>query len=319
MEINKTKYKYSDRLIPKSAIKKFKSNALNYLINRDDLLKLKDELFMGIIKDVRINNLTSLHKDKLFKTKIEKKLEKLYKVLPKEHRLQYNSKNLNKVRPQIDSIIDDILSSSKVVNSYYKYIEKVHDINFQNKEYYGYSKDNNYVDNQIKKLYSKIGNDILNHYKGYKSEQFLNNQKEYLSKNIFKLNLKTNNNITENKKMVLGVSLYKIAKYNNLNNNQTKRLIYRWYTKSKFNSSFDEYYKNLLAQVNNNPLTTTEFYKTLNDMNLNKNNYHKQKQKYYIKRFVYNKLLYNALEHIRYENERIEKEIVESMKEELTY
>ena len=100
---------------------------------------------------------------------------------------------------------------------------------------------------------------------------------------------------------------------------KTKRLIYRWYTKSKFNSSFDEYYKNLLAQVNNNPLTTTEFYKTLNDMNLNKNNYHKQKQKYYIKRFVYNKLLYNALEHIRYENERIEKEIVESMKEELTY
>ena len=153
MEINKTKNKYSDRLIPKSAIKKFKSNALNYLINRDDLLKLKDELFMGVIKDVRINNLTSLHKDKLFKTKIEKKLEKLYKVLPKEHRLQYNSKNLNKFRPQIDSIIEDILNNPKVVNSYYQYIEKVHDINFQNKEYYGYSKDNNYVDNQIKKLY----------------------------------------------------------------------------------------------------------------------------------------------------------------------
>ena len=319
MEINKTKHKYSDRLIPKSAIKKFKSNALNYLINRDDLLKLKDELFMGVIKDVRINNLTSLHKDKLFKTKIEKKLEKLYKILPKEHRLQYNSKNLNKVRPQIDSIIDDILSSPKVVNSYYKYIEKIHDINFQNKEYYGYSKDNNYIKNQIKKLYSKIGNDILNHYKGYKSEQFLNNQKEYLSKNIFKLNLKTNNNITDTKKLDLGVSLYKIAKYNNLNNNQTKRLIYRWYIKSKFNSSFDEYYNNLLTKVNNNPLTTSEFYKTLNDMNLNKNNYHKQKQKYYIKKFVYNKLLYNTLEHIKYENERIEKEIVESMKEELTY
>lgn len=319
MEINKTKYKYSDRLIPKNAIKKFKSNALNYLINRDDLLKLKDELFMGVIKDVRINNLTSLHKDKLFKTKIEKKLERLYKVLPKEHRLQYNSKNLNKDRPQIDSIIDDILNNPKVVNNYYKYIQKVHDINFQNKEYYGYSKDNNYVDNQIKKLYSKIGNDILNHYKGYKSEQFLNNQKEYLSKNIFKLNLKTNNNITEIKKLDLGVSLYKIAKYNNLNNNQTKRLIYKWYNKSKFKGGFDEYYKNLLTKDNNNPLTTTEFYKTLNDMNVNKNNYHKQKQKYYIKRFVYNKLLYNALEHIKYENERIEKEIVENIRAELEY
>lgn len=138
-------------------------------------------------------------------------------------------------------------------------------------------------------------------------------------RNIFKLNLKTNNNITETKKIDLGVSLYKIAKYNNLNNNQTKRLIYKWYTKSKFNSSFNEYYNNLLTKVNNNPLTTTEFYKTLNDMNLNQNNYHKQKQKYYIKKYVYNKLLYNALEHIKYENERIKKEIVESMKEELTY
>lgn len=79
--------------------------------------------------------------------------------------------------------------------------------------------------NQIKKLYSKIGNDILNEYKGYKTEIFLNNQKEFLSKNIFKLNLKTNNNITDDKKIELGVSLYKIANYNNLSTFQTKRLI----------------------------------------------------------------------------------------------
>ena len=52
MEVKKTKYKHSDRLLPRSAIKKFKSNALNYLINRDDILKLKDELFMGVMKDI---------------------------------------------------------------------------------------------------------------------------------------------------------------------------------------------------------------------------------------------------------------------------
>ncbi len=321
MEVKKTKYKHSDRLLPKSAIKKFKSNALNYLINRDDILKLKDELFMGIIKDVKINNLTNLKNDKLFKTSIEKKLNKLYKQLPKEHRLQYNSPNLNEVRPLVDSIISDILNHQNIVNSYYKYIEKLHDIDFQNKQYYGYSKDDNYVNNQIKKLYSRIGNDILSHYKGYKSEIFLNNQKEFLSKNIFKLNLKTNNNITDNKKIDLGVSLYKIATYYNLNKNQTRKLIQKWYNKSKFNSSFDNYYNDLLLKMNSNfnPLTITEFYKTLNDMNISNSNYHNLKQNYYIKKFVYHKMMYNALNHIKYENERIEKEIIESMKDELNY
>lgn len=87
MEVNKTKLKYSERLIPKSAIKKFKSNDLNYLINRDEVLKLKDELFMGVIKDIKINSLTKLQQEKVFKSSIEKKLSKLYKQLSKEHRL----------------------------------------------------------------------------------------------------------------------------------------------------------------------------------------------------------------------------------------
>lgn len=320
MEVNKTKFKYSERLIPKSAIKKFKSNALNYLINRDEILKLKDELFMGVIKDIKINNLTKLQQEKTFKSNIEKKLSKLYKQLSKEHRLQYNSPNLNKVRPLIDSIIIDILNNSNVVDSYYKYIEKLHDIDFQNKEYYGYSKENNYIDNQIKKLYSKIGNDILNEYKGYKTEIFLNNQKEFLSKNIFKLNLKTNNNITDDKKIELGVSLYKIANYNNLSTFQTKRLIKNWYIKSKFDDDFEGYYNTILLKISDSKsLNTTEFYKTLNDMNISNSNYHKLKQEYYTKKYVYNRMMWNALEHIKYENERIEKEIVESMSNELEY
>ncbi len=273
------------------------------------------------MKNVKINNLTTLQNDKLFKTSIEKKLNKLYKQLPKEHRLQYNSPNLNEVRPLIDSIISDILNHQNIVNSYYKYIEKLHDIDFQNKQYYGYSKDDNYVNNQIKKLYSRIGNDILSHYKYYKSEIFLNNQKEFLSKNIFKLNLKTNNNITDNKKIDLGVSLYKISTYYNLNKNQTRKLIQKWYNKSRFSCSFDNYYNDLLLKVNSNfnPLTITEFYKTLNDMNISNSNYHKLKQNYYTKKFVYHKMMYNALYHIKYENERIEKEIVESIRNELNY
>ena len=313
MEIKKTKFKYSDRLISKSAIEKFKSNALNYLINRDEILKTKDKLFMGVIENIKINNLTSLEQNKVFKTEIENKLNKLYKLLPKEHRLQYNSPNLNKVRPLIDSIITDILNNPSIVNDYYKFMEKLYDIDFQNKEYYGYSKEDNYVDNQIHKLYSRIGNDILNNYKLIKSEQHLNNQKEFLSKNIFKLNLKTNNNITEYYILDLGVSLYKIATYYGLSNNQTKKLIKNWYIKSRFSGDFENYYNNILLNNSSNQLTTNEFYKTLNNMGISNSKYQKLKQKYYTKHYVYNKMMWNALEHIKYENEQIEKEIIYEM------
>lgn len=130
-----------------------------------------------------------------------------------------------------------------------------------------------------------------------------------------------NISITDNKKTDLGVSLYKIATYYNLNKNQTRRLIQKRYNKSKFSGSFDNYYNDLLLKVNSNfnPLTITEFYKALNDMNISNSNYHNLKQNYYTKTFVYHKMMYNALNHIKYKNERIEKEIVGSMGDKLNY
>lgn len=316
MEIKKTKNKYSDRLIPKSAIKKFKSNALNYLINRDEILKLKDELFMNVIKQIQINNLTIYDKNKSFNDDINIKLEKLYKAIPKEHRLQYNSPNINKIRPLIDEIIYDILSHPSISKEYYKYIERLYDIDFQNKQYYGDTKDNNYVDNQIQKLYSRIGNDILSNYKNYKSEIFLENQKEFLSKNIFKLNIKSNNNITENQKLDIGISLYKIAKFINLSNNETKRLIHKWYLNSNYND-FENYYNNVLSNIDSKNLTTKQFYKLLNNIGISGSKYQKLKNSFYTKNYIKNAMLKNALDHIMYENERIEKEIVEELSYEL--
>lgn len=99
--------------------------------------------------------------------------------------------------------------------------------------------------------------------------------------------------------MDLGVSLHKIANYYNLNKFQTKLLIKKWYAKSKFSGNFEDYYNSILTNINNNPLTTTELYKTFNDISINYSNYNNLKQNYYIKRFVYNKLMYNALEHIK--------------------
>lgn len=244
LEKKKTKFKESDRLVPKSAIKKLKSNALSYLINRDEILKLKDKIFMGILEEVKINNLSKINSKRLVKNNIEVKLQRLYKQLPKGHRLQYNSSNLNKVRPLIDEIITEILTNKKVFNSYKNYTDTLDKIDNQNQDYYGYSKEDNYVDDNIKKLYSKIGNNILKEFENYKSEIYLSYQTEFLSKNIFKIsrNFKSKNNLTKEQKLKLGISLYKIATYYNVN---SKNLIKKWYSNSKFSGSFNDYYSSI--------------------------------------------------------------------------
>lgn len=319
MEIKKNKNSFNDRLISKNAIKKFKSNALNYLINRNDILKLKDELFINVTKEVKLQNLSKIDKDRIFKTSLEKKLNKLYKELPKEHILQYNSPNLNNVRPLIDSIIWDILSHPSIRKYYYDYINVLHNIDRQNVQYYGVSKDKDYTNNQIHKLYSKIGNDILSNYKNYKNELYLENQKEFLSKNIFKLDLKSNKDITYERKLELGQELYKIGSYLNLNKNQLKFLVKKWYFNSNLNGDFNYYYNEMSFNINNKTLTTNEFYRSLNSLGISYSKYKKIKQNYYNQRFVYNKIIYNSFEYIKYVNERIEKEIVQSMRDELEY
>ncbi|MDD3392479.1 MAG: hypothetical protein PHE54_02960 [Bacilli bacterium] len=314
MEIKKTKFNKSDRLIPKSAIKKFKSNALSYLINRDEIMSLKENLFMGIIKDVRNNNLTSINK----KSNLDNKIGSLYKKLPRKHRLQYNSPNLNENRALLDEIIASILSSPKVVNNYYNYLKILHDIDFDIKEYYGESSYNNYVDNQIKKLYSKIGNEILSQYKGYNSENYLSSQKEFLSKNIFKLNLKTSNNITEQKQLQLGESLYNIAKYYDLKNNQTKRIIKNWYYRSGFSNSFESYYKSVITS-NIKVLTSNEFIKAFEELGLSKSKYNKLKDNYYKQKRISNYLMECAIKYIQYEEERLDKERESEYDKEIYY
>lgn len=239
---------------------------------------------------------------------------KFIKQLPMEHRLQYNSPNLNKVRPLLDSIIADILGNPKVVNDYYAYIEKLYDIDFQNKDYYGVSKEDNFVDKQIKKLYARIGNDILSKYKEHKQENYLNSQQEFLSKNIFKFNLKLKNNITENQLIDLGVSLYKISELSNLNQFDTKRLIKNWYTKTNPSNGFESYYKQVLDKQSNAPsLSISELFKTFEYMGISKAKYEKLRDKYYHNKFIKNQLFYNALQHIRYENKKLEKEIIYEM------
>ena len=311
IEKKPTKIKYEDRLLPKSAIKRFKSNAVSYLINRDEILRIKDERFLGVVKEVRINNLTKIDRSRrTYKTSLESKLEKLYKQLPVEHRLQYNSPNMNKVRPLLDDIIKEILGHPKLSYSYKNYELTLEKIDKQNKEYYGKSKEDDYKEKQIHKLYSRIGNDILKEFKALRSENFLSNQKEFLSKNIFKLKLKTKNDITKTEQIKIGISLLKIADYYDIN---SKKLIGSWYLNSKFKDNFNDYYQKIIKNQDYKSLTTTEFKQTFSMMGMTNAKYDKQKQKYYFNKILMNRVIQNAYNHVRYEMEQIEKEIEYSM------
>ena len=74
-----------------------------------------------------------------------------------------------------------------------------------------------------------------------------------------------------------------------------------------------------IMEDDSRPLTTKEFYSSLNDMGITNNKYQKFKQKYYNKTFVHDLLLNSALNHIKYENRRIEKEIEYSIRDNLDY
>lgn len=170
------------------------------------------------------------------------------------------------------------------------------------------------MDNQIQRLYTRIGNDILSKYKEHKQENYLNNQKEFLSKNIFKLNLKSKNNLTKEQVINLGVSLYKISELSSLNQFDTIRLIKNWYTKINQNNNFESYYKQVLDKLSETKsLSIFELFRTFEYMGISKIKYEKLRDKYYHNKFIKSQILYNALEHIQYETERIEQEIIYEM------
>ena len=134
-------------------------------------------------------------------------------------------------------------------------------------------------------------------------------QKDFLSKYIFKMNFKSNN-ITEKQKDHIGISLYKICYYLNLNKNKTRDLIMKWFYRSNYNN-FNDFYNKIISNNDNKPLTTSEFYKTMNNLGISNSKYQKLRDSFYTKRYLYNKLIESAINHVMYENERIEKEIVE--------
>ena len=69
-----------------------------------------------------------------------------------------------------------------------------------------------------------IGNDILRNYKVYNSQNFMDDEKDFLSRNILNMNFKSGKFKDQKTFVKYAENLYKLATLANLNDNQKIKL-----------------------------------------------------------------------------------------------
>lgn len=123
--------------------------------NYKDFFKEKDLDFQHLVKEV---DTKILQRKKI-------PLKDLAKILPKTGRLQYNSYAMKEFQPVIDKIIlDTILSSKKISNSMEQWMRKI-EILETNMNDFSNEKIASIKEAEMKKLYSRVGNMILQNYR----------------------------------------------------------------------------------------------------------------------------------------------------------
>lgn len=308
--------------IPKHNIIKFKSKVVNYIISSEDFYIKRDKEFKNITGLVSIEQLTKLRQRNLFDDKFRKELNNklldLYEKLPPKGRLQYNSKNLNLYRKSLNNIIDFILTSDNIKYSYENYYQLL--VEYQKKltSLYGNStdnKNNKYVEEQLNRLYTKIGNDILHNFKIYNSMDVIEREKEFLKKHIMEMKFKSRNYKTTQSEIECAKSLFILSKMANLNNVETEKLFDKWIK----NSNYKMDTKTLLSTLysTNTEISSTEYYKCLRKLNYPYERYSKLKNKYFYQELSYKKIINRAIDNLLAEVENEKEKIIEEMNYEL--
>ena len=319
-EKNKTA---SKGYIPQFAIQNIKSNIGNYLIDSTNFYKLRDNEFKNITNSISFEELSKIKNQKLFSEKYRKDLNKkllhLYDQLPSKGRLQYNSKNMNMYRDELNDIIDYILRHDSVKYNYANYLKLLEQHQKELTELYGQTNENKnrkYYNSQLNKLYSKIGNDILSNYKVYQSMDIMEREKSFLKKHINELKFKSRSDYAnEDTKKAIAKDLCKLCTFLGLNYNETKKVFQRWNKNSKY--EFDPDGMISAYGVLESDMSTTEYYNILKKLGYNYERYSKIKNKFFYKELNYKSFVHNAMEHLKYELEQEEKQIISEMQYEL--
>jgi len=310
------------KVIPQSSIYKLKSSIANYLIDNTKFYELRDKEFKTIASKISFDELTKVKGQKLFGDKYRRELNKmlleLYSKLPTKNRLQYNSKNLKPFKRELDSIIDFILTNDPIKNNYETYYNLLEEHQRELNSVYGESsanKNNKYVLEQIHRLYSKIGNDILTNFKRYSSQEQMENEINFLKKNIIKMNFRSVNYQKSETIIKIGKLLYTICNMCEVSESQRRKIFNSWIHNSKYGNDVDL----LLLECRNDEksLSTTEYYSAMSRLGYSYDRLKKIKDKNFYKELNYKIIVNRALNHLMYEYEKEQKEIVREMEYEL--
>lgn len=319
-EKNKT---ISRGLVPKYALYNMKSNIANYLIDNKEFYELRDRVFSSITGGVSLKELTKVKNQKLysddFRRTLNKKMLSFYEIIPKQGRLQYNSKNMSMYKKELDEIIEYILSHDSVKYNYANYLRLLEEHQRELTAIYGNTKDNlnrKYCNDQLNKLYSKIGNEILSNYKIYQSMDLMEREKSFLKKHINELQFKSRSDYSKvETKENIAKCLYKICLMADLNDNEIKKVFARWLKKSKYDFDLESII--LKSSTLEYEMSSTEYYDALKRLGYDYNRLQKLKNKSFYKELNYKRFVNKAFDHLMYELEQERKNIISDMQYDL--
>ena len=319
-EKNKT---ISRGLVPKYALHNMKSNIANYLIDNKEFYELRDREFSSITGGVSLKELTKVNNQKLysddFRRNLNKKMLSFYEIIPKQGRLQYNSKNMFLYKKELDEIIEFILSHDSVKYNYANYLRLLEEHQRELTAIYGNTKDNinrKYYNDQLNKLYSKIGNEILSNYKIYQSMDLMEREKSFLKKHINEMQFKSRSDYAKvETKESIAKCLYKICLMADLNDNEIKKVFARWLKKSKYDFDLESII--MKSSTLEYEMSSIEYYEALKRLGYDYIRYEKLKNKSFYKELNYKRFVNKAFEHLMYELEQERKGIVSEMQYDL--
>lgn len=319
-EKNKTT---SNGFIPKFVVKNIKSNIANYLIDNTKFYKLRDNEFFSITGGISLKELTKIKGQKLysdaFRKGLNERLLNLYEKLPKFGRLQYNSKNMLFYKNELDDIINYILMHDSVKYNYANYLRLLETHQKELNEIYGMSSDNKkrkYYNEQLNRLYTKIGNEILSNYKKYQAMDLMEREHSFLSKHINEMKFKSRTDYMKDEtKMEIAKGLYKICMLADLNENETRKVFERWLKNSKYN--FNVYAIINKVSTLDHDMSSTDYYNTLKKLGYDYDKYNKFKNSFFYKELNYKSFVNQAVNHLMYEYEEEQKQIVSKLQYDL--
>lgn len=308
--------------IPKRSIKNIKSKIRGKLIDNDYFFEQKKFLTNDIIGTLRKDNIISLKKQMLNDITIDKKLNnmllELYNNIDKTGRLQYNSKNILPYRYELNKIIDYILKNTPYKYEYEKFYNLLKEHQSQLNSFYGINSQSNasheYVNNEIERLRTRIGNAVLRQFKIYYQQPMLEKELNFLRSNFLKMKLTTNTN--ESDILKAGKRLYMLCKALGYSENTTVSIFKKWCKQSNISINLIEL---LNSCKNNGDLTLYDLYQVLSDVGYSKESYQTLKNKEFSKSIKANRIFIATNKYIRNALEEEERNIEYSINRELNH